>query len=294
MFCLLYVGAQRAMLWNNHAAYGMRDGKLLFIADVPRGLACDCLCACCGRPLIAKKGDIRRHHFSHIEITDCRGATESVLHLLSKELLTELDSVLIPSYEFGKRRSTKAGTLVQHQARVAEGGRVPVHSVKVEQHENGFIPDIIIESGSKSLIVEVAVSHKVSRAKLRRMRKRGLPAIEIRLNQSDSFLPRDLLRAKLQSDLASKTWLFHPGQLDAERTFRYKWLDAVAHDRMSRSMPCRRTPAYDSVPFQPGAHLPSQLPISEYDRTADEFHRTHGRYPTIEECLKLWPHLWKP
>lgn len=280
------------MLGNDHAAYGMRAGKLLFITDVARGLACECVCVCCGRPLIAKKGAIRRHHFSHIEITDCQGAAESVLHLLSKELLSELDFVVIPPYEFVKQRDTKAGTLVRHQARVASGGRVPVHGVKVEEHEEGFIPDIIVESGSKSLIVEVAVSHKVNRAKLRRIRKRDLPAIEIRLDASDSFLSRDLLREKLQCDLASKKWLFHPAQREAERMFLSKWRDAIGHDRIRTPIPRTRMPTPEL--FRSVFFSSSQPSLSEYDRTANEFHATYGRYPTVEECLKLWPQLWRP
>lgn len=281
------------MLANDHATYGMRDGKLFFIADVPRGLACECVCACCGRQLIAKKGSIRRHHFAHFEITDCRGASESVLHLLSKELLAELDILVIPRYEFTKQRKTKAGTLVQHQALVAKGGRVRVHSVRVEEGEDGFVPDIIIGSDSKSLIVEVAVSHKVTRAKLRRMRKRNLPAIEIRLDPTDSFLPRDSLKTKLQCDLASKVWLFHPAQREAERMFLSKWRDALARDRIMSSPPYARTPTHAPAQFRSVVRSHLQ-PAYEYDRTADEFHRTHGRYPTMEECVKLWPHLWKP
>lgn len=279
------------MIGNDHAAYGLKDGKLLFIADVARGLACECVCVSCGQPLIARKGAIRRHHFAHFEVTDCQGAGESVLHLLSKELLSELESVEIPPYEFIKKRNTKNGTLIQHQALVAKGGHVFVLGVKIEEHEEDFIPDIIIESGSKSLIVEIAVSHKVNRSKLRKIRKRDLPAIEIRLDVMDSFLPRDLLRKKLQHDLDSKVWLFHPAQREAERTFLSKWREAIAHDRMRTALPRTRMPSRASAPLHISAPPP---PMSEYDRTANAFHATHGRYPTMEECLKLWPHLWKP
>jgi hypothetical protein len=207
------------VLGNDHTAYGLRDGKLLYIKDVQRGLACDCVCASCGQPLIAKKGALRRHHFAHFEITDCRGAAESILHRLSKELLAGLESLMVPPYNFIKKRKSKVGTLVEHEARVAKGGLVRVDSVRVEEVEEGFVPDIIIESDSKSLIVEVAVTHKVSRTKLRRIRKRDLPAIEIRLDPNDAFLPRDDLKAKLQSDLDSKVWLFHPAQREEERKF---------------------------------------------------------------------------
>jgi len=274
--------------------YGLKDGKLLFIAEVPRGLACDCVCVSCGGRLVAKKGFERRHHFAHRENTICRGAPESVLHLLSKEILAELDALLVPSYEFTKKRTTKAGRLVHHQITVARGGCVRVDSVTVEDAQDGFVPDIIIKSNSKRLIVEVAVSNKVTRAKLRRMRKRNLPAIEIRLDSSDSFLSRDELKAKLQFDLPSKAWLFHPAQRNAERSFLAKWRSAVACDRTRSHMPSTVLPTYAPTGPSPTSLSHLRPNWDRYDRAFDEFHRTHARYPTADECLRLWPQLFKP
>jgi hypothetical protein len=273
----------------------MRDGKLLFIADAPRGLACGCVCASCRKALVAKKGSKRRHHFAHVEVTNCRGAAESALHLLAKDLLAELDLFLVPQYVFIKTRKTKSGALVQHEALVAKGGKVRINSVRVEQNESDFVPDIIIEFGSKSLIVEVAVTHKVARAKLRRIRRRNLPAIEIRLDPRDSFLSRESLKAKLQRDLASKVWLFHPAQREAERAFFSKLRTVLANDRT----PERQTRWYVAPKDHTqrrvfAARSSLQPPLSEYDRTQDEFHRKYHRYPTMEECLRLWPQLWKP
>ena len=271
----------------------MREGRLVFIADSPRGLACGCVCACCGRPLIAKKGSIRRHHFSHREITNCRGAPESVLHLLAKELLAELNVLMIPPYEFARQLKTKAGTLVQHRAIVAKGGLVRVDSVKVEEREDGFVPDILIKSGAKSLVIEVAVSNKVKRSKLRRIRKRDLPAIEIRLDPSASFRPRDWLKTKLQWELISKVWLFHPDQREAERTFLFKRREAIARDRTRSSTSYQIAGTRVSTPLLAVRRSGLEPPLYEYDRTAEEFYRRHGRYPTSEECLKLWPHLYE-
>lgn len=278
------------MIAGDCIGYGMKDGRLLFIADVPRGLACACVCARCGRPLVARKGSIRRHHFAHVEVTKCRGAVESVLHSLAKELLAESQVFVVPSYQFVKERRTKTGEIVRHEALVAKGGIVDIHNVRVEEAEGDFVPDIVIETGSKSLIVEVAVTHKVERAKLRRMRRRELPAVEIRLDPSDSLLSRESLKRKLQCDLTSKVWLFHPAQRAAERVFVSKFRDVLTRRRakVRQSMnPDRfaiRSFSADRLSFAAG---------SAYDRTAEEFRRKYRRYPTMEECLRLWPHLWR-
>jgi|SRR6185312_9738250 hypothetical protein len=270
---------------NDRTGYGMRDGKLHFIEDVPRGLACNCVCVRCGQPLVARQGLIRQPHFAHWGVTSCNGAAESVLHLLAKELIAELNVIQVPRYAFDRQRRTKAGRLVQHHALVANGGEVRIDSVRIEESEGDFIPDITIESGPKSLIIEVAVTHRVSRAKLRRIRRRNVPAIEIRLDPSDSLLPREALKNKLQRDVASKVWLFHPKQRKAEGTFISQVREALAHDRI----PLHRStsPGHAVGPF---AFSPRW---DKYDRPQEEFNRKHGRYPTLEECIKLWPHLWK-
>src|SRR4051812_31677944 len=153
------------MIAGDCFGYGLRDGSLLFIADVPSGLACRCVCACCRKPLIAKKGSVRRHHFAHLEVTSCQGAAESALHILAKELLAEMVAFTVPPYDFVRQRKTRLGLLVRHQALVANGEQFPILNVRIEEREGDFIPDIIIESDARALILEVAVTHKVTRAK---------------------------------------------------------------------------------------------------------------------------------
>lgn len=41
------------------------NGQLITIENTMRGLACNCTCASCGEPVVARKGLIREHHFSH-------------------------------------------------------------------------------------------------------------------------------------------------------------------------------------------------------------------------------------
>ena len=78
----------------------MLNGQLVHLVDVSRKLGCRCVCVVCAHPLVAKKGAIRRHHFAHLRETDCHGAPETALHLLSKELMSQLSTFAIPSYIF--------------------------------------------------------------------------------------------------------------------------------------------------------------------------------------------------
>ena len=68
---------------------------------------------------------------------------------------------------------------------------------------------------------------------MRHIRRRDLPAIEIQLEPVDAILSRKQLSEKLQNDLQSKFWLFHPKQREAERTF-YSKLRQVRKDNRFR------------------------------------------------------------
>jgi len=152
------------------------------------------------------------------------------------------------------------------------------------------------------LIIEIAVTHKVARAKLREVRRRNLPAIEIRLDPSDSLLRRELLRNKLR-DASSKVWLFHPDQREAEREFVSKFRALLVQRRteLHESTDRRRVPIPPFWEFRPSfwtTPSSSALPASSsgyvYDRKIEEFKRRHGHYPTLDEWRRLWPRVHKP
>lgn len=281
------------MRFDNQTGYGLKNKKLVHISEVSRGNACECICVVCLQPLLAKKGSERKHHFAHVVDSNCHGAAETVLHLLAKELICALTSIAIPKYDFVIERITKRGATVRHEQTVVKGGMVNIDSVVAEKSEQGFVPDIIIKSGSKKLIVEIAVTNKVSRQKMRRIRQGDFPAIEIRLDLSDALLTRDELRQKLKDDSESKFWLFHPAQREAERIFIENYRAVVARERLVKGGD-RVMKVQNKTNKLQSIHQPVQYSQYEYDRTAEEFRRKHNRYPTVEECLRLWPHLWKP
>ena len=62
--------------------HAKRKGKLVSIKDVPKGEKINCICTKCGKPLGAKKGDYKDHHFYHIVKADCNG--ETYFHIEAK------------------------------------------------------------------------------------------------------------------------------------------------------------------------------------------------------------------
>lgn len=75
-------------------------GKLMYIKDVQNGLACNCICEACKEDLIARQGEKNKPSFAHKPDSKCNGHTafESMIHLLSKEIIGENKILAFPDY----------------------------------------------------------------------------------------------------------------------------------------------------------------------------------------------------
>ncbi len=272
-------------------AYGLQDGHLRHISEVPRGLSCNCSCPRCGGALIARQGNDRMAHFAHKHESHCDGGIESVLHRLAKELIGEMRSISIPAYEFSRRESVGFHP-VEYSKQLTREGEVSISKVQIEHRLSAIVPDLILWCGERSLIVEIAVTHRVDDLKRAEITATGLPAIEIRLTPADSLLSREELRAKLANDLSSKHWLFHPRQLEHEKKFRSLVEDARngwdqerrKADRLFRDS---LKHAGKSQQSSSKADPFSMNDFLRFEQLLAQFYRQHQRYPSIEESVRL-------
>lgn len=85
--------------------FGLRDGKFLFVREVPPGIGCGCVCSECGVPLVARNKDFegrqRARHFQHARPTKCQGGWETAVHRMAKALLADSESIALPSWVSG-------------------------------------------------------------------------------------------------------------------------------------------------------------------------------------------------
>ncbi len=81
-------------------------GEWKDVAEVERGLACDCICPSCGLRLSARHGDEREWHFSHHtrnipkeDIVDCEYSFEVSLRMMAHQLLNDGAGLTVPEYQ---------------------------------------------------------------------------------------------------------------------------------------------------------------------------------------------------
>lgn len=77
------------------------QGRMVHVDDVPRGLACGCVCPCCHERLLARHGEVKEHGFAHH--SDSRGANLKIcymvsLYKLAEQIIETRKRVHVPSY----------------------------------------------------------------------------------------------------------------------------------------------------------------------------------------------------
>lgn len=177
-----------------------RNGKIMHIAQVPSGLACECICPGCGGALVARKGNVNEHHFGHGSIGECAHALESALHKLAKEVLHDRREILLPAV----RADRHGRSLVTHPSEVHR-----FDEAILENRLNSIVPDVIVRKGSHRLLVEMFVTHRCGPEKIEKIRAMGLSCVEIDLSQLSRHATRAEVEEALLAD-APRYWINNP------------------------------------------------------------------------------------
>ena len=270
-------------------AYALKNGAIVHISSVSKGLKCGCNCPECKEPLIARKGSERVHHFSHKPGSKCQGAAETILHKLAKEIISELDNISIPPYYYRRKSPKHIFPQVIHEEKIASGGVVSIDKVIVEPHFGGFKPDTVVFHNGKQLAIEVAVTHKVDKKKKKRLRKHEMPTIEIRLEYQHTLWNRESLIKLIQENKENKFWIYHPKEKDADRKFFSK----VRKKREPISRKESGLTLYPRTKFS-NKKWTNNASGDTYGlkgdaKVVEEFIKKHGYLPSKEKALEMWP-----
>lgn len=135
--------------------FALRDGVLIHISDVESGSKHGGVCAVCNRPLIARKGAQKRHHFAHQADVQCN--PETVLHKLGKILLqSQIETALkarrdVPvTWKCSRCADEHKGNLLRKAS-----------AVRLEFPLTGCRPDLTLfdENDNPIAIIEIVVQH---------------------------------------------------------------------------------------------------------------------------------------
>ncbi|MDR6524588.1 hypothetical protein J2789_007305 [Variovorax paradoxus] len=186
------------------------SNRFVHVTEVERGLACDCRCAECGEPVIARQGDVREHHFAHSSNAQpCASSYESDLHRFAKRVIVEAGGLAVSV-------NTAAARALGLGDDLGPCVLLTCPSIEEEAVVGNRRPDLLAATTTGvSVGIEVAYSSFCDLQKRRDYEDLCLPALEIDLQ---SFTPTafnvGLVEHALLKDLACKSWLW-PERLEA-------------------------------------------------------------------------------
>jgi hypothetical protein len=187
---------------HNRMIYALKEEKVTHISDVERGLKCGCICPACGAALIANKGTKVIHHFKHYNAEECQIGYQTSLHLLAKEIISNAKKFTIPEVLL-KFESCK------EPIQISPAKNISVDSVELEKKVGDIIPDIILHSKNKILLIEIFVTHKIDEEKMIKLQKQGISVIEIDLSKIDRTINKNDLQQYLLYDCPEKKWKYN-------------------------------------------------------------------------------------
>lgn len=196
--------------------HGIRNGRVIHISDAESGLKCDCHCPCCNAILVAKKGKTgkQQEHFAHYKLEQCEYAYETSLHYSAKALLERERYITLP-YREKQFTFHRLSDLFQPKSGTNNIGNIisktyNLENIKSEKKLHSIVPDIQAKIKGRDILIEVAVTSKVKEEKFEKIKKIGIPTIEIDLSGLDyNFQERDL-ELNLFHNIRNKKWIFNP------------------------------------------------------------------------------------
>ena len=200
--------------------YGLKDEKLFHIKAVENGLKCNCICPSCGQFLIAvnniKCNKLRPYFRHYINICNPKEYYETVVHYLAKQVIEEESYIPLPKFEFQFSSEMKSYLTNIDIETFTDIYNLPsclvpkitsfdlfFKSIKVEKKRNQIIPDIQINYSEKTLLVEIAYTHKVDENKLRKIENDKLDIIEIDLSK----LRKNSTKIEIKNSIYPKNYL---------------------------------------------------------------------------------------
>ena len=202
------------------------------MVEKDRGKACECICLCCGRPLVAKLGRGKKAaHFAHLAEegrTTCSAdeANESGLHKIAKEIVCKSEYICLPQVTISEQNDPDRNMEdYKQQEPLQYGKKIELHyqNAKTEVPFEGFKPDVcILFQKQKKLLIEIAVTHYVDAEKYSKIKMAQMPTVEINIadfikdykaeeTESINDFEKKLKNAII-GNTENKTWIYHPSE----------------------------------------------------------------------------------
>lgn len=167
---------------------------------------------------------------------DGASSQESVLHWLTKEILSQEGRLQVPAVVY---RELWAGSREPREIARRSRSLLQLSDVRLERKVGQIRPDVVaqyvdpLDGTGGVLLVEVTVTNEIVPERLTRIQAEGKAALEINIGQLGGSLTRQDFTKLVTEELTVKRWLHHP------------WLLEMAAQRQAESEEASRQSAIE-------------------------------------------------
>lgn len=197
--------------------FGLREGMLRFVADVPLGLECGCICPECGQKLVARNRDFegrqRVRHFQHASASSCPGGVETAVHRVAKDVLRSAESFLLPRWASGD-------VVIEPEVLSVVDARLEVPLLDGATRPDVLLHGLAVDVEFDVLCVEVRVRHAVDEDKRDLFAIHGMDVVEIDLSDiaDEALADPAAFRREVLENADNRKWIhLASGRYVAER-----------------------------------------------------------------------------
>lgn len=247
----------------NSVPFGLRDGRLYYVTDVPFGKLCDCVCPDCNEPLIAKNNPSptrkRAFHFQHRARNNCTGGWESAPHRMAKEIILRASSIALPGWTSGDIAAPEAVISIRDES--AAEVRLLDGQIRPDVKINGDFSAVAF----RDLYIEVRVHHAVGNEKTDIVRANCLSMIEIDLSRvtDEQILDEEFFTALVLREPTNRRWIHLGNASYLSTSARRAVIEVTSPETRSRTITTKSGRPFDVIEQHGIVHKPEEcFPIT--------------------------------
>ncbi|MGB1040588.1 MAG: competence protein CoiA family protein [Flavobacteriales bacterium] len=228
--------------------YALKNTKLVHISEVESGKKCGCICTKCGTSLIANKGKVKQYYFSHQSNEECKGAVESNIHKLAKNVLLKYKKLLVPEFSV-KENNISISTKKQ----LIEFDEIQLEK-RIKIDKSYIQPDAVGIIQGKELYIEFVYSNAVSENKVKLIQKLNKPCLEVYIEFIELTDKKDedisLINHLLVNDKNCKFWICNPEkELELKEQIRLKSISKIELKKNKTSLDKKNSLVKNTVSY---------------------------------------------
>lgn len=194
----------------------IETGQLKLISeidkDTERGLKCQCVCADCGSPLVARMGEKVAHYFAHHRREDYSQACgETAIHLLAKVIILRSKQVSFPIHSEVKEGHDDlyekvTSSLSTFREKVSLIEPVAEHYLPTASFKPDVFAKLDLFGELHDVAIEIAVTHFVDEEKYLKVSAANINMLEVDLSKL-LFNEGEITQESVEKELAKiRNW----------------------------------------------------------------------------------------